>query len=190
MEIQNAQIEWHEEFGNDPVLEIEVDEIPAVEAMRFETNDERSLWFAELDGYVRYYAWTGPKNEGGFGGREYPITTVEGEEVVLRGPWSSRAGVVNRVFEPHCVDVHITTSPKVLQRGYMWMGGSVTLDIAREAAAECYPDVRLQQVEKWGRDTVYVPFDDDHPIVELSGNVEAISDETVGEAEPRTSTST
>jgi len=103
MEIIDAQIDWREDVGNDPRLEVLVNETPDRTDLRFEHED--GLWVAIDNSYVEYFAWSGEGNDSGYSGRSFEITTVDGDEVTLEGPWSSRAGCVNkRRFGP-VVDV-------------------------------------------------------------------------------------
>jgi hypothetical protein len=131
MRILDAQVDWREDVANDPRLEVLVDEIPERSELRFEHED--GIWCGIRNGYVEYFAWNGPENEGGYSGRCFEITTVDGESVTLQGPWSSRAGCVNkRRFGP-VVDVHLATDPEVLERGYTFRSGTLTLSAAKQA---------------------------------------------------------
>ena len=133
MRVLDANVDWREHVANDPVLEILVDEIPERSEMRFEHDSERGLWYGEKEGYVRFYSWSGPENEGGFGGHNYTIQTVDGEEVTLRGPWSSRSGVMNKVGFGPCVGVRITTDQAVNENGRTLQSCAVTLATAKQA---------------------------------------------------------
>jgi len=127
-----ARVDWKEEYLNDPKLRVLVDEIPSRSELRFERHDD-GLWYAEKDGYVEYFAWNGPDNEGGFAGQCYEITTVDGDNITLKGPWSSRAGALNkRGFGP-CIDVSLTTRPEVFERGFTFQAGSLSLEAAKQA---------------------------------------------------------
>ncbi|MFC4987156.1 hypothetical protein [Saliphagus infecundisoli] len=133
MRVVDARVDWKEDVGNDPVLYVLADEISQLDEMRFERHED-GLWYAERDGLARYFSWSGPGNEGGFSGQCYAITTVDGEEVTLKGPWSSRAGVFNkRGFGP-VVDVRLTTDPEGFERGRTFRGRSITLRQAKTAA--------------------------------------------------------
>jgi hypothetical protein len=87
-------VDWKEGYANDPKLQVLVDEVTPRSELRFEHED--GLWVGIEDGYVEYYAWSGDGNDGGYSGRCFEITAVDGGRVILRGPWSSRAGCVNK----------------------------------------------------------------------------------------------
>ncbi|NHX35101.1 MULTISPECIES: hypothetical protein [Halolamina] len=160
MNILDAQIDWREDVGNDPRLEVLVDETPERSELRFEHED--SLWTAIDNGYVEYFAWSGDGNDGGFSGRSFEITTVDGEQVTLEGPWSSRAGCVNkRRFGP-VVDVRMATDPSVLEKGYTFRTGTLTLSAAKQAIDLADEDVHFKRVEKFDSNEPYwVPVQDD-----------------------------
>lgn len=153
MKILDAQVDWREDVGNDPRLEVLVDEIPDRSELRFEHED--GLWCGISDGYVSYFAWSGDGNDGGFSGRCFEITTTDGEQVTLRGPWSSRAGCVNqRRFGP-VVDVRLATDPAVLERGYTFRSGTLTLSAAKQAIDLTDEDAHLERVVKFDGEEPY-----------------------------------
>ena len=122
-----------------------VDKIPS--SLRY--RHKEGIWYAEKDGFVNFLYWKGPHNEGGFGGRDFEITTVEGRKVILKGPWSSRPGVVHKVGFPECVEASITTRREDFEKGYASLAGYVTLSKARQAVSRFLPDYRL--VKQLGR---------------------------------------
>jgi len=153
MKIEDAQVDWREDVGNDPRLEVLVDEIPDRSNLRFEHED--GLWVAIQDGFVSYFSWSGDGNDGGYSGRCFEITTVEGESLTLRGPWSSRAGCVNkRSFGP-VADVHLATDPEVLERGYTFKSGTLTLSAAKQAIDLTDEEAHFERVIKFDSDEPY-----------------------------------
>ncbi|MUV60610.1 hypothetical protein [Halobacterium sp. CBA1126] len=152
MNVLDAQIDWREDVGNDPRLEVLVDEIPDRSDLRFE--QEGNLWVGEYEGYVEYFAWSGDGNDGGFSGRCFEVTTTDDETVTLKGPWSSRAGCVNKQGLGPVVDVRLTTDRDVLERGYTFKSGSLTLRAAKRAIDLAADDGHLERVLK---------FDDEEP---------------------------
>lgn len=153
MKILDAQVDWREDVGNDPRLEVLVDEMPDRSDLRFEHED--GIWCGIKDGFVSYFAHSGEGNDGGYSGQSFEITTVEGEPVTLLGPWSSRAGCVNkRRFGP-VVDVHLATDPGVLERGYTFKSGALTLSAAKQAIDLTDEDAHLEQVIKFDSDEPY-----------------------------------
>jgi len=153
MRVLDAAVDWKERYGNPPKLQVLVDEVPDRPELRFRHED--GLWVAIEDGYVEYFAWSGDGNDGGYSGRCFEITTVDGEQVTLKGPWSSRAGCVNkRSFGP-VVDVELATDLKVLERGYTFKAGTVTLSAAKQAIDLVDEASHLERVVKFGSDEPY-----------------------------------
>ena len=141
-----AKVKWWEGWGNDPALQLLVDGLPPLDAFRFERNG--AIYYAELEGAVRYYAYSKPDQ--GFGGRHFHITMKNGEEVILKGPWSSRPGEMRMYGFGPCVHVSITDDPLAFERGYTFFAGDVTLAFAQNALLEHLPDVELVPVDAWG----------------------------------------
>lgn len=156
MKVLKARINWHFGYANDPSLELLVDKIPPREDLIYERRGREGgfgLYMAVLDGYAHFYAWRGSGDDGGFYGMEFPIMTTTGP-VTLKGPWSSRAGIMNRYFEQQVVDVSITDDPKHWEKDY-FTSSAVTLEVAREAIA-MIPDVALVAIED-KTDLTYYP---------------------------------
>ncbi|MDZ5810369.1 hypothetical protein U4E84_03245 [Halorubrum sp. AD140] len=145
-----------EDVGNDPRLQVVVDDIPSRDELRFEHED--SIYCGIKDGFASYYAWSGDGNDGGFSGRCFEITTIDDEQVTLKGPWSSRAGCVNqRSFGP-VVDVRIATDSSALERGYTFRTGSLTLEAAKQAIDLVDEPCHLERQLKYSNDEpVWVP---------------------------------
>ena len=72
-----VKVKWWEGYANDPVLQFLVDEVPPMDAFRFKKNGP--IYYAELDGLVRYYAYTNP--DMGFGGHHFHVTMKDETEV-------------------------------------------------------------------------------------------------------------
>ena len=121
-------------------IKVLVDEFPEARFTR-----KGDLWFGEKDGYVQFYGWTGPGNEGGFGGRHFPITMEDGNGVVLKGPWSSRPGEMNAAGFTPCVDVSITDDPVKWEQQFFY-DGNVTVEWLQAALDEHCPGERLVEV--------------------------------------------
>lgn len=155
MKILNARVDWMEGFANDPRLEVLVDELPEWGDMRF--RERSGLYYAELEGFVNfmYYGGNG-ENTGGYGGRHFDLKMTNGMTETLRGPWSSRAGCVNRAGFPHCIEVSITDEPDVWERGYTFMAGALTVEKAHECL-EYLDGVYLRKEERWDGEIYYVP---------------------------------
>lgn len=156
MKLLDAAVDFRPHVANDPILELLVDEIPDHSAMRFEHDEEQGLWYGEMDGFVRFYSWSGPENEGGFSGQSYTITTVNGEEVTLRGPWSSRSGLMNKAGFGPCVGVRITTDHEVMTNGRSFRTGAVTLPVAKAAVDTIEEASHLQREYKFEYEPYWV----------------------------------
>lgn len=142
-------------MGNDPRLILYVDEIPDTSDLKFEGSEEQGLWYAEHEsGYVQFFAWDGGQQDG-YNGRHYDIETVDGEEVTLKGPWSSRAGVMNKYGFGPCLEALYRTHPDQLGG----RSGAITLEAAEEAIDQYIEeDVELERVEKFsGNEPYYIP---------------------------------
>lgn len=64
--------------------------------LNFRFEERQGLYRAQLGDFVKFYYYTKPGN--GYGGMSVDITMIDGSKRTLKGPWSSRAGCVNRVF--------------------------------------------------------------------------------------------
>lgn len=131
MRVLAAKVNWRYDYDNrGGNLQVLVDKIPAQKDLRFQQKED--LYFAEHEGYVNFFSYqNGPS--GGYGGSRFNIIMEDETTKVLEGPWSSRAGVMNRYFEPHCVNVSIVDSLKSWTQGYTFFAGAVTLELAQLA---------------------------------------------------------
>jgi hypothetical protein len=154
IEIEDVEIDWKEEYANDPKLILYVDELPDRSEIQYEGSKEEGIWYGEHEsGYVSFFAWSGGQQDG-FGGRHYEIETVDGEEVTLKGPWSSRAGVMNQRGYGPCLDVLYRTHLDQLGG----QTGAITLEAAEEAARQYLEDVEFERIEKFdANEPYYIP---------------------------------
>lgn len=121
-------------------------EIPSYQDIRYEARpiDKRgSILYRgqHEDGRVSFFCQADDKS--GFGGAEYPITLLDGTKVTLKGPWSSRAGVVNAIFHdrPPCVECVTTDSVGIALLVSMIEAAGVFLECVHDAG-----DIRWQPV--------------------------------------------
>lgn len=132
MRVLKADIDRAEGYHNAMRLQVLVDHIPTLDEMRFEMRN--GLWYAELDGYVKYLAHSGEdKNQGGFCGDHYNITLIDGSKKVLKGPWSSRSECANLMGFGPCIEVSITDEAETFERGYTFYVGAITVEAASKA---------------------------------------------------------
>jgi len=99
MKIKNVKIDLNTSYANSPRIEVYIDELPEVGL--FIQKDR--LYFSENDGYVRFLADS--DNHNGYGGSKFELKMLDGTVKTLRGPWSSRSGVMNAMGFTPCVDV-------------------------------------------------------------------------------------
>ena len=149
MKLLKAEVEWHIGYSNAPDLVLHLDTIPKGDEFEFEQRGP--LYYAEKDGFVRFYAYQKPGS--GFGGREFRIRMKDGEERVLKGPWSSRSGCMNRAGFGPCVDVTFVADGF---RGY----GAVTLELAQQAAEMAGVTLERQEPYGSGDDVVWKIIDE------------------------------
>ena len=159
MKVLNATVNWMHGWGNSPCLFLLVDQIPPVSEARYQfkqygQGEDHGFYFSEQDGYVRFYYYHGPDR--GFGGATLNLTLVDGSEVELIGPWSSRPACLTKEGFPACTGVTITDDEKVWQRGYTFYAGNVLLDIAREAIEKFCPYAKMGTRVRHG-ETRYYP---------------------------------
>lgn len=94
--IKSIEINWYEGYGNAPQITIFVDKRPKnfIYVLK-PVRDNQTIYFAEsTDGICHFYLHN-TKNEGGFYGREYELNLADGSKKKIKGPWSSRAEVMN-----------------------------------------------------------------------------------------------
>lgn len=143
MRILGARVSSHSYM---PMLELLVDRIPVNELVyTTKTVCDRfgrcgTIYYAEHEGYVDFL-YHDPNDETGFYGGVFTLRvrnddgTIETREI--KGPWSSRSGVMNREGFGPCVEVLITDDPETFKRGYAYRVGAVTVDLAQQAAEVC-----------------------------------------------------
>jgi hypothetical protein len=154
MEVLDAKVEWNEEYMNHPKLQVLVSNIPSTESMTFESAMNGQIWYGEHNGYVKFFSGSPDENRSGYSGRSFKLNTPDGE-VVLTGPYSSRAGVMNKNGFGPCVDVSITTDSQVLEKGYTFSAGSITLEKARNAIENVEEATGLRK--KGGSEPIWIP---------------------------------
>ena len=129
MKILKMKVNWNDGIANNPELQILASDIPTIDEMEFLRDGE--LFFSEKDGYVRFFTGNPDKPGRGFGGREFILKMCNGTQTKLIGPFSSRAAVMNAAGMIECMDVAITDSEEVYEKGYTFTAGSVTVQIVK-----------------------------------------------------------
>ena len=140
MKISKTEVNWMMRWGNDPYIILHVDSEVPFEQFRFKERqlDGGTFYWAHdaVSGQV-WYLLHHPGNETGFGGSEWDLVMEDGSRRTVKGPWSSRAGVANRWFEPHCVDVTLAT-----QEGFR-LGRAIRVDLVQQALHALHPKLDL-----------------------------------------------
>ncbi len=134
MKIINAKVNWNDHYSNDPELVVLVDEIPNRSDIVYNKLEMYggALYYGEKGGYSSYM-YHDPLDEKGYGGAVMEIEVHKVGKETIRGPWSSRCGVVNRAGFGPCLDASMTTDPKAFERGFTLMAGAITREVAEEA---------------------------------------------------------
>lgn len=155
MQVLKAKVEWRLKFGNTPYLELLVDKIPSVKDMRY--AQKKNCYYAEHEGYVSFFHWNG-KECCGFGGHHFKLTAIDGSPLVLKGPGASRPGVMNSMGFGPCVNVSLTSEEHVFNRGFTFMCGAITLQLAEEALSHLLPEIELcKEVSSFDGEVNYIP---------------------------------
>jgi hypothetical protein len=158
MKILKAKLDFMEKFCNPPKLQVLVDSLPDTDHMIYKKNSKYGLYFAEKDGFVNFFSYTTAGN--GYGGRHFALQVEQEDgsikEEILKGPWSSRASVMNRFFDTQSMEVSIIDNPEAFERGYTFYAGAITLDFAKEAIDKVQGGAIIKRVESDG-EIYYTP---------------------------------
>ena len=135
MKILDARVRWNHGWSNKPQLEVLVDQWPKSDEFVYEKKMDVdrhgpcALYFGTgPDGSVRFFADSGTGD--GYGGSTFVVKLTDGRTVSVKGPWSSREGVMNKFF-PTSVGVIIY---EVAWGRSCGLACHLTLERAQEAA--------------------------------------------------------
>lgn len=136
MNILKTKINLHLNWDIDPEVEIEVDRMQSLEDHNFRYEERRSCYRAEDEnGFGSFYFWQSPNNNGGFGGRSFPITMQDGREILLKGPFSSNSACINQVFPDRKPLIEVCFTEKTNYQDFHGnphinrYGGIITIDL-------------------------------------------------------------
>lgn len=149
MRILAGRVNWVEEWGNRPFLELRVDAVPSPEAFEFEQKGE--LYFAEAGGCCSFFSWRG-RPDSGFGGRTFRLRMRGGGEAELKGPWSSNTVAMNEAGFPPCMEADLFEDDASWrgEAGHAPKGGyAVLVSLVQEAAGMV--DVGQRYADRRGR---------------------------------------
>lgn len=134
MNILKARIVKLLDYANEPHIELLISDKPERSDLVYDSkaiDNGMTAYFAESDGYVSFMLHN-PWNENGYGGAVFEIFVRDQGPVSVRGPWSSRPDVMNRLGFTPSVDASYTTDPLAWERGFTFTAGHVTAEsIAR-----------------------------------------------------------
>lgn len=140
--IISAEINWMEDWANDPNLIVYTDKILRLEDFRYQQYGPLYFAFDLKSGQCSYFAYQGPGN--GYGGAHFDLQMRDGTRQKLIGPWSSRSSVMNSNGFPHSVEVTLRKPGKK----YGGIAGAMLIDHATHALKIADPDARLVKTEE------------------------------------------
>ena len=143
-----------------PRIYVYVDRLPDREELVYELLEWEGTHFlvAEKDGYVSYFCHSpDPEHDdGGFGGSVFEVR-VKGRGVVRYvGPWSSRAGVINRVLLEHGRRLQVVDVCYIVEGWGVGVAGAISVEKLREAFRRLSVPYELVRRGE-GLEVTYVP---------------------------------
>ena len=134
-------------------VELLLEDVPSARETRFQffsdggTNPEAGYYYAEKDGIVRAYYWSGQEDRG-FGGHCFPITLESGEKRKLLGPWDCGSAPFHRLGVKGFVRAywpHLPAEPLdvVWKRGWTFCAGYATARLVDQVLRIYAPEWRL-----------------------------------------------
>ena len=88
------------EYGNRPIFVVKMSRVASTNEFiyaRHEVDPNSILYLGTLGDQVNFFCHN-RLNERGYGGRVYNLRLLDGSTVDIKGPWSSRSGVMNKYF--------------------------------------------------------------------------------------------
>lgn len=147
MKVLNAEVKTWGATWQPHHLNILVDKIPEWNSLVYDVlrhDDGSASYFHNESGYVSFFHHN-PRDERGFGGREWTVKLRDGSTDTVKGPWSSNAAQMERLFGVLAVGVSLTDEPEVFKRGHTFYAAHVTEEIARTALAFAGTEWQLVQ---------------------------------------------
>lgn len=157
--IIDARVDWQEKYSHPPRMDILVESIQ--DELLYEKHlvgDDHILYYGESpEGYVNYYVHN-PADQSGFGGRLFRFKLYNGTTEVVRGPWSSRAGIVNKLGIGPVVDVAITDDQDRFETGRSLSRAAVTIRAAKCAIDLAEGASHLEQIGRFNNEPYWIPI--------------------------------
>ena len=159
MKVIGAYVDWKHGYQNEPELAVMVDKLHDQSVYKYDKK--------EIDGYTAYYAQTkegwvnflihNPDNNRGFRGSMFNITMTNDKKVSIKGPWSSRSGVMNALgFEP-CVEI---TTDDISEKIGILYAGCIAIWKAKEIVKKFLPGIYLKLEDGYGEPTYKIVLED------------------------------
>lgn len=112
--IRKISVNWYEKYANRPIFVIDInkEDYPNSNEFIYDVinmgySSRYTLYYAEHpSGLVSFYLHD-TNDESGYGGREFILRCIDGTLKTVRGPWSSRSGIINRKGLGPTVDIDI-----------------------------------------------------------------------------------
>ena len=172
--IEDIEVDWRAGWGNRPGFNILFNRLPESNELKY--HNENGLYYARKGAYVSFYAHNKDnpeENAGGFYGRVFEINVAGKGLIKLKGPWSSRAGCMNKQGFDACADASITDSLKVMKGKGTFYAGAVAIGAIEDWIREHDDEINWLIVQKIGRDgeITYEPRlkDNDNPCLTCKG---------------------
>lgn len=153
----DAKVRWNPDLLNPPTLQILVDHLPLMEKMVFTQLGQ--LYYGENEGLVDFF-FHNPQDQRGYGGRLFHLMLDTGTVITLKGPWSSRSGVMNKAGFGPCMEASLVSERDSFDRGHTFTSCAITVELTREIIDEFLPGVYLvKEVNDKGEITFTVSKD-------------------------------
>lgn len=104
MKITGLKVQWYHDCTNAAKLIVFAENYDRDELSYNVKADNYYFGVDQESGLCNFY-YQDPKNHEGYYGSSFKIKMVDGTQVTLVGPWSSRSGVMNRVGFPLSTEI-------------------------------------------------------------------------------------
>jgi hypothetical protein len=156
MRLISHDVDLMPRYDNRPTLRVVVDHIPDTSEMRFEKRGP--LYFAEKDGFVRFFHYDHPDR--GYDGAVFTVTMTDGAIVNLKGPWSSRSGVMNAAGFTPSMEVNIK-----IEGGPGWRAGHASIEWLQANGVKLVPVWHGYEYMKDENEPMWEPCDENGKVL-------------------------
>jgi hypothetical protein len=148
------KVNYYENYANLPILQSDVilEEVDNADYEYRVIDEDKSgiLWFADNLGTKVSFLFEDFLNKEGYGGSRFDLKVKGGSVREVIGPWSSRAGCVNKMGRAAVVEVH----EKYCCSHYML---SYLLTRIKESGQR----IGFFKIRQFGNETYYIPFEEE-----------------------------